>query len=176
MSSFVKKINTAPQLYKTKRGVKSAGNGQYHISTGNPSLDEVIGGGLIVGSLVVLYEDNSSQYYNHFLKTYLGEGIVQQHKSVIIDPEPVRGREHWLKFLPAASLVTKKQEPSEESKQQIDKLKVAWRYNDLLEEKMLGQNQIDSKDEVFRFDNSKPMGDSLSNQKSYALKREELLI
>ena len=76
MSSFVKKINTTPQLYKTRKGVKSASNGQYHISSGNPSLDEVIGGGLVVGSLVVLFEDNLSQYYNHFLKTYLGEGIV----------------------------------------------------------------------------------------------------
>jgi elongator complex protein 4 len=60
------------------------------LSTGNGSLDEVIGGGMVVGSLVVLYEDNMSQYYGHLQKTFLGEGIVRSHKCLIVDPEPLR--------------------------------------------------------------------------------------
>ena len=78
------------------------------ISTGNPSLDEILGGGLMIGSLVVVYEDNISQYYNHFLKTYLGEGIVREHKDLIVDPEPLRSKDFWLKFLPSASIVKDK--------------------------------------------------------------------
>jgi hypothetical protein len=100
MTSFVKKINTTPQLYKSQKGVKSASNGQYSISTGNASLDAVIGGGLIIGSLVVVFEDHISQYFGHFLKGYLGEGIVREHKCLVIDPETLRSTEHWINFLP----------------------------------------------------------------------------
>jgi hypothetical protein len=60
MTSFVKKINTTPQLYKSQKGVKAGPNGQYIVSSGNQTLDQVIGGGLIVGSLNVLYEDHVS--------------------------------------------------------------------------------------------------------------------
>lgn len=49
-SSFVKKINTAPYLYKNKSGIKNC-QGQYLISTGNSSLDHVIGGGLTIGTV-----------------------------------------------------------------------------------------------------------------------------
>lgn len=65
-SSFVKKINTTPQLYKERLGVKSAANGLYTLSTGIQSLDAVIGGGLVVGSLTLLSEDSMSQFYSHF--------------------------------------------------------------------------------------------------------------
>jgi predicted ATP-dependent serine protease len=78
MTSFVKKINTTPQLYKSQKGVKPAPNGQYQVSSGNTSLDTVIGGGFVIGSLNVLIEDNLSHFYGHFLKTYLAEGIVRE--------------------------------------------------------------------------------------------------
>ena len=60
-------------------------------------------------------------------------------------------------------MVVKKPEAKQPEESKQEKLKVAWRYNDLVEEKMLGENQVDSKHEAFRFDNSKPMGDALSN-------------
>jgi predicted ATP-dependent serine protease len=60
MSSFVKKINTTPQLYKGKQGVKQGCNGQYVVSSGNAGLDEVLGGGLVLGSLVLQFEDSIS--------------------------------------------------------------------------------------------------------------------
>ena len=41
-------------------GVKAGPNGQYIVSSGNQTLDQVIGGGLIVGSLNVMYEDHVS--------------------------------------------------------------------------------------------------------------------
>jgi elongator complex protein 4 len=75
--AFVKKLNSTPQLYKNKPGVKPHG-ANYAVSSGNPSLDEVLGGGLIVGSLTMLLEDSQSQFYGHFLKTYLAEGVVHE--------------------------------------------------------------------------------------------------
>lgn len=67
MSSFVKKINTAPQLYKGLPGVRpTQTGGMYTLGTGNQSLDAVIGGGIVVGSLTVLFEDCMSHFYSHF--------------------------------------------------------------------------------------------------------------
>ncbi len=78
MTSFVKKINTTPQLYKTRKGVTQTCNGQYLISTGNASLDQELNGGFFIGSMVLLLEDRTSQYYGHILKTYLAEGVVRE--------------------------------------------------------------------------------------------------
>jgi elongator complex protein 4 len=67
--------------------VKPYSNQQYSISTGTPSLDVFIGNGLPLGSLVVLFEDQYSHYYSHFLKSYLAEGVVNEHKVLIVDPD-----------------------------------------------------------------------------------------
>ena len=64
-------------------------------------MDGFIGGGFPLGSIVLLLEDSFSHYYSHFLKSYLGEGIVSEHKLLIIDPDKLRDREYWLKYLPA---------------------------------------------------------------------------
>ena len=109
MTSFVKKINTTPQLYKTRKGVTQTCNGQYLVSTGNSTLDkELNGGGLFIGSLVVLLEDRTSQYYGHILKTFLAEGVVREQVDLVVDPEPLRNKQWWLKFLPAVHQVQDK--------------------------------------------------------------------
>ena len=100
-TGFTKKITTTPQLYRKQTGIAPYPNGQYCLSTGNESLDAVLGGGLPVGSITVLYEDSHSQLYSHFLKTYMAEGIVNSHQCVVIDSaDSFRDKEHWLKFLP----------------------------------------------------------------------------
>lgn len=75
------------------------------VSTGNASLDQEINGGLFVGSVVVLLEDRTSQYYGHILKTYLAEGVVREQVNMVVDPEPLRNKQWWLKFLPAVHQV-----------------------------------------------------------------------
>ena len=78
MSSFVKKINTTPQLYRQRKGVTQTCNGQYLVSTGNATIDKELNGGLFIGSIVLLLEDRTSQYYGHILKTFLAEGVVRE--------------------------------------------------------------------------------------------------
>lgn len=137
-TSFVKKINTAPQLYKKQLGVKSYANQQYSVSSGNQSLDHVLGGGFPIGSIVLLFEDSYSQFYAHFLKTFLGEGIVNEHKNLIIDPDTFRNKDYWLKFLPAVIKIRdtkdESKEDPKEKKEAKQELTVAWRYNNLLDE------------------------------------------
>ena len=86
---------------------------------------------------------------------------------MIVDPEPYRDRDYWLKFLPSASIV-KTIEIKEEKKTD---LKVAWRYNELAEDKIFA----DLKPGDFKFDNSKVMGKSVSNQPSMPLDLECLV-
>lgn len=101
MSSFVKKINTTPQLYRQRKGVTQTCNGQYLVSTGNSTIDKELNGGLFIGSIVLLLEDRTSQYYGHILKTFLAEGVVREQVNVVVDPETLRNKQWWLKFLPA---------------------------------------------------------------------------
>ena len=75
----------------------------YLLSSGNQTLDSAIGGGMVVGSLTVMFEDCLSHYFSYFQKTYLAEGIVREQPSLVVDPEPLRTQDHWLKFLPAVA-------------------------------------------------------------------------
>lgn len=117
-SAFVKKINTTPQLYKGKPDVRHSqtAGGMYLLSTGNQSLDSVIGGGMVVGSLTVMFEDCLSHYFSYFQKTYLAEGIVREQPSLVVDPEPLRTKDHWLKFLPAVAEIKGSTTDTEETK------------------------------------------------------------
>ena len=112
-------------------------NGQYCVSSGNQSLDQILGGGIPLGTIVVLYEDNQSQYYSHFLKTILGEGIVHGNQCMIVDSkDSFRSKDAWLKFLPNVSKLggkdTKEKEKQLNEEKKIEDLEVAWRYNNLL--------------------------------------------
>jgi hypothetical protein len=73
-------------------------------------LDHFIGGGLPLGTLTILFEDSFSHFFSHFHKSYLAEGIVNEHKVLVLDPEEYRSRDHWLRFLPAVYKVKKGEE------------------------------------------------------------------
>jgi hypothetical protein len=91
----------------------------------------------------------------------LAEGIVRNQKCIVIDNEIFRKRDFWLKFLPAVAEVKQ----VEESKENQEQLKVAWRYNDLLEQRpeqktiKPGNNQTPE----YKFDSSRPMGEAVAN-------------
>ena len=104
---------------------------------------------------------------------------------MVVDPEPIRSSKWWVNFLPQVNLIKKKAETQvkEESKmataEEGEKLKVAWRYNDLLEEKMLGaaeSGKVKDVGNMFRYDNSKPMGNSVANETSHLLNKEGSMI
>jgi hypothetical protein len=42
----------------------------------------------------------------HLVKSYLGEGIVNEHKCLIVDFDPFGKRDSWLKLLPAVYKVS----------------------------------------------------------------------
>lgn len=72
--SFVKR-NPVGAIPGTK---PSLHNAQLLTSTGNPSLDHIIGGGQQVGTIFMVEEDSLQTYSNILTAYYLAEGVMQQ--------------------------------------------------------------------------------------------------
>jgi len=122
-TSFQKKSRVkAPPINGTKPSVH---NKQLLVSTGIPSLDNLIGGGVAVGTLILVEEDTYVSYSRLMLKYFLAEGAMCGHKlylsSADEDPEQI------LKELPGPlvddpGLATEPFGGSDEA------MKIAWRY------------------------------------------------
>ncbi|KAJ1929963.1 Elongator subunit elp4 [Tieghemiomyces parasiticus] len=79
MSSFRKR--GASQQPKLPPGTKlSAHNGQVLVSSGVPSLDDVLGGGLAVGSVVLVLADRRTSYAEVLLNYFVAQGLASGHR------------------------------------------------------------------------------------------------
>ncbi|XP_036391315.1 elongator complex protein 4 [Megalops cyprinoides] len=113
----------------------SVQNGQLIVSTGVTSLDYVIGGGLAVGTLLLIEEDKYDSYSRMLLKYFLAEGVVCGHNLFIASardhPEDI------LQELPAPILDDIASTRVEEGQTKLgdpegqDSMKIAWRYQNL---------------------------------------------
>ncbi|XP_062405745.1 elongator complex protein 4 [Sardina pilchardus] len=113
----------------------SVQNGQLIVSTGVTSLDYVIGGGLAVGTLLLVEEDRYDSYSRMLLKYFLAEGVVCGHELFVASAQD--HPDEILQELPAPILddVTSPQ-PVQEQSQSSDPdsgedMKIAWRYQNL---------------------------------------------
>ncbi|XP_070131072.1 elongator complex protein 4 isoform X9 [Equus przewalskii] len=110
----------------------SVRNGQLLVSTGLPALDQLLGGGLAVGTLLLIEEDKYNIYSPLLFKYFLAEGIINGHTLLVAsakeDPAEI------LQELPAPLL-------NDNCKKEVDedvcshktpesniKMKIAWRY------------------------------------------------
>uniref|UniRef100_A0A2K6GR09 Elongator complex protein 4 n=1 Tax=Propithecus coquereli TaxID=379532 RepID=A0A2K6GR09_PROCO len=110
----------------------SVRNGQLLVSTGLPALDQLLGGGLAVGTVLLIEEDKYNIYSPLLFKYFLAEGIISGHTLLIAsakeDPADI------LQELPAPLL-------DDNCKKELDKdvynhktpesnvkMKIAWRY------------------------------------------------
>ncbi|XP_030650258.1 elongator complex protein 4 [Chanos chanos] len=113
----------------------SVQNGQLIVSTGVTSLDYVIGGGLAVGTLLLVEEDRYDSYSRMLLKYFLAEGVVSGHELFVASagdrPEDI------LQELPspilddiASTNITEGPVQSGDS-ETSESMKIAWRYQNL---------------------------------------------
>ncbi|XP_066494112.1 elongator complex protein 4 isoform X2 [Tiliqua scincoides] len=113
----------------------SVRHGQLLVSSGLPSLDAVLGGGLPVGTLLLIEEDIYGIYSNLLFKHFLAEGIVCGHNLFIASAkeEPA----DILKEFPAPLLNTSVNEREEAATAVKCKhnsqasMKIAWRYQNI---------------------------------------------
>ncbi|KAI9229229.1 MAG: Elongator complex protein 4 [Piptocephalis tieghemiana] len=103
-------------------------------STGVPSLDEVLGGGVPLGSILLLEEDYPTGYAKHLLKYWVSEGLAQGHQTLWVSAD--RGSD-MVNELPAWQTQPTPSPPSKQPSAPTDttgpggKLKIAWRYQNL---------------------------------------------
>ncbi|XP_064513069.1 elongator complex protein 4 isoform X3 [Pseudopipra pipra] len=110
-------------------------HGQLLLSSGLPSLDCVLGGGVAVGTLLLIEEDKYGLYSNLLFKYFLAEGIVCGHDLFVASAK--EHPDNILKELPAPLLDdTCGKELGDEaaavkSEDFQDSMKIAWRYQNL---------------------------------------------
>ncbi|XP_059622301.1 elongator complex protein 4 [Phlebotomus argentipes] len=102
-------------------------NGQLMVSTGNFSLDHIIGGGLPLGSILLIEEDKYNSYAKVLCRYFLAEGVYRRHPLFLATKEE-----------PAHDFVRKLPQAVEEEIQKVidkrpaeEEMRIAWRYNDL---------------------------------------------
>ncbi|KAM7085802.1 elongator complex protein 4 isoform 2-T2 [Molossus nigricans] len=110
----------------------SVRNGQLLVSTGLPALDQLLGGGLAVGT-VLLIEEDKYNIYSHFLfKYFLAEGIINGHTLLVASAK--ENPADILQELPAPLLDDNCKRKTDEdaynhkTPESNVKMKIAWRY------------------------------------------------
>uniref|UniRef100_A0A8D2IJK0 Elongator complex protein 4 n=1 Tax=Varanus komodoensis TaxID=61221 RepID=A0A8D2IJK0_VARKO len=112
----------------------SVRHGQLLLSSGLPSLDYVLGGGLAVGTLLLIEEDVYGVYSNLLFKHFLAEGIICGHNLFVASDkeEPA----DILKELPSPLWNTSVNEMEEETAivskhDSQESMRIAWRYQNI---------------------------------------------
>jgi len=103
-------------------------DGRLTTSTGTPTLDTLLAGhaGLPLGSSILLEENGTTDYAGSLLKYYAAEGIVQGHVLHVVGV-----REGWTRELPGLVGGTDNKAESSSAKQENERMKIAWRYENL---------------------------------------------
>merc|ERR1711962_73738 len=111
-------------------GVKpSLHNNQLLVSTGCPSLDTLLGGGIAVGTLMLVEEDTHQSYTQVIKKLFIGEGVMCNH-SLYLASTRDGNPEDMLKEIPrgADEDKTSESQSNKSNEDNADDLQIAWRY------------------------------------------------
>ncbi|KAL8565338.1 hypothetical protein ACOMHN_029033 [Nucella lapillus] len=129
-TSFTKKVKAK---FRQIPGAKpSIYNSQLLVSTGVPSLDAVLGGGVAVGTVLLIEEDAGGKYAEVLMRYFVAEGVVSDHALSVIsaDQDP----QQMLQRLPApvedkGSDSSDHRAPSTQGAGDTDgQMAIAWRY------------------------------------------------
>lgn len=95
-------------------------------STGIPSLDTFIGGGIAIGSLLIIYEDPTGNLSDSIVRCFLSEGVYNKQDLCV-----VAMRNDPSENLPVKEEPLDNEKASEDNEQSAEKMKIAWRYENL---------------------------------------------
>ncbi|XP_059482829.1 elongator complex protein 4 [Neocloeon triangulifer] len=112
----------APDVLGTKISVENA---QLLVSTGAPEFDNVIGGGLAVGTLLLIEEDRSNSYASLLTRLFLAEGVLVGHPLLVASKD--KNIDTLISSLPAEDQTGNVPENSKQVSESSD-MKIAWRY------------------------------------------------
>lgn len=126
MSSFKRKTGSRPQLPAGTRQSPSA-PGTLLTSTGIPSLDDILGGGLPIScSLLILAPDLHSAYGTLVQNYFVAQGLASGQTTCVVDENSIGIFEDCMWVPATGPIMEDKQE--QDAAQQDEKIKIAWRY------------------------------------------------
>ncbi|XP_022525194.2 elongator complex protein 4 [Astyanax mexicanus] len=115
------------------RGTRNTGRALLTTSSGAPGLDRALGGGLVVGSLLLIEEDQNDSYSRLLLQYFLAEGVVSGHQLYLTsardDPDDMI-QDLPCPILDDVGLSSSSSAPPADT-QTLDTMKIAWRYQNL---------------------------------------------
>jgi elongator complex protein 4 len=80
MSAFIRRQpGAAGARTPLDLGTRPGLHGQVLVSTGLAGLDRLLGGGLPLGSILLLLEDSNSQQHLNLIKCFMAEGVCCKH-------------------------------------------------------------------------------------------------
>lgn len=133
MSFKKRNVDQQPKLPSGSR--LSAYNGQLLISTGVPSLDDILGGGQPVGTVMLIKEDRATTYAQLLLKYFIAQGISSGHHCAITsrdeDPEEMLKTLMWLSTSDKDEDDDGDKAKNARADAESDRMKIAWRYSHL---------------------------------------------
>ncbi|CAG8711453.1 7479_t:CDS:2 [Funneliformis mosseae] len=148
MSSFKKRVQT--NQTKIPQGTRlSPYNGQLLISTGlyldfyKIIFKHILGGGIPIGSVLLIKEDRHTEYARLLLKYFLVQGIVSGH-HVLLSTAEEREPKNFIMGLPWLSNDTDDSVVDDDDKttELEEKMTIAWRYKGLKKFESSVKNRI----------------------------------
>jgi elongator complex protein 4 len=144
MSSFKKKGGAKTPAFHSYPGTKPspASSSTIITSTGIPSLDDILGGGLPLScSMLILAPDLHSSYGSLVQKYFVAEGLASGHRVIVVDSDP-EGFVHDIMWYPKSYATVESSssrgtrngldsEDEEKTKDKDQKIKIAWRYEQM---------------------------------------------
>ena len=104
---------------------------QMVVSSGLEDLDFVLQGGVVLGSLLMVEEDNKTRHFKTLMNYFLAEGIASEQAVFLTSSSEAS----ILKHIPSIQEKEDVNEQKEESeKKKIEEMKIAWRYKAQLSE------------------------------------------
>ncbi|KAG6900153.1 hypothetical protein C0993_002082 [Termitomyces sp. T159_Od127] len=132
MSSFKRKgsVKQTPGLPGTR--VSPATPLTTITSTGIPSLDDILGGGLPLScSMLIAAPDLHTSYGDLVLKYFTAQGLVSQHRLFIVDDNAETLMRDIMWNPPGSSITSDQGEDEKIGQQEDQEIKIAWRYGQM---------------------------------------------
>ncbi|KAF9454884.1 PAXNEB-domain-containing protein [Macrolepiota fuliginosa MF-IS2] len=144
MSSFKRKGATKAPTLPSYPGTRPspASSSTIITSTGIPSLDDILGGGLPLScSMLILAPDLHSSYGSLVQKYFVAEGLASGHRVVVVDSDPGGFARDIMWYPKGSAISTSKggsgisdigaESDDERMDGQDQKIKIAWRYEQM---------------------------------------------
>lgn len=154
-SSFTRAVPS--QAVGRVPGLKPGPNASTLVSTGISDLDKILGGGLALGTVVMVMEDAEAPHHLLLLRNFMSQGIV--HNQRLLYASPSKDPRAFLGTLPTP--ISSKDDKCEpilrQDLEQEKGLRIAWQYKKYFGEQRDVENHTDSRQYCNDFDLRKPL-------------------